>query len=1270
MARTGHRRRDASREGLGLWLGLWVVWGALLAAVGPRAVWAGGDLQVDAWGESDGLPQGTVTSAVRDPDGYLWVGTFAGLFRFSGTRFEEQVAPPEIYAQLARITAMVADPGGKGAWLGVEGGGVWRVAEGRFDTVGQPDELRTATVWDLDWRPGRAAGDEVLVVGSSAGVWQHSTGAGWERLSALPALTVQPVGPETVWVGNHLALWRIAHGVAEPPVLTGSFYGMWADPEGDLWVAEAHGPVLVPQSGSPTVVPGWHDPLPLGVDPVVDREGQVWLGTSEGLARLGPWREAKARILAADPLEAVQVPLDSPPRGLFVDSDGTLWVGTHTSGLRRVTERPFEFLELPEGVRGVSSGPLARGAGRTWLSFDCELLHAHSGAGWVDRVRVDEAPGDPGISRCVHAMAASDDGALYVGYVGHVWRVVDGEWTAVQVGEGGLSPDETPTLLQVDAEQRLWLGTNAGRLFHGVPTTDPPLAPVGLPSTARRVLSLLELDSGDLVVGTDDGAWLRTGGNWQHEGCAGGFACGPVRELVADPSGTVWAATYGGGLGWLADGRAGRVTPAEHGLPDGFLSSVVVGRRGELWLHGNRGLYEVALADLQLSRAGDPGPLLSHRVDVGEANGWARPSSALDADGTLWLVTVDGLVRYSLETRRETFEPSRVHLTSMRVGAVSVELGDHDVVLDAELGRTVELAFSTPVLRPDQVARYAYRLVPDDSGPDGEAFSAPTGRASVVFAGLEPGGYTFDVRSVGAGGAVGPTTSLRFEVTRAWHEHPALPLLLTVVVVGGIAVLAMARLRAAEARTRALTRTLEEQQAVEDRLERQRRFYRQVFDTAGISLLLFDAAGQCLEVNREACNLFGVDRTALLAWTPAHLGLESGRTVGTAGRCRRPDGTTFAARVVSASFVSDEQRYFLVSVADLSGLLARRARAEHARLQWLVQHRESALVRFVRTRTADASVSPGAGGIAPPTDGAPALEALWAEAGDADATVDVDAACRALERELGPVLPTEVELGVTLRAGGRAAMARVDFEFVLTQILVDLLTEAAGSPTLQLSTRLEAGEVVVSVTVVGGDRADAGGGLSGLPPSVVPAAGRAAARERITAVGGIWTESQPAFGGTTVTLTLPGAIDAPADGDGDRLHLATPLPGGRQAHVCVVDDNAHVLRALQVPLELAGYRVTAFDDPQQALEWCLAAAVPPDLLVTDVVMPGLTGRQLADAFNRAHPELPVLFVSGYTDDVVLRRGVDGSIENLLVKPFVRHDLLARVDRLLAPLRET
>ena len=159
--------------------------------------------------------------------------------------------------------------------------------------------------------------------------------------------------------------------------------------------------------------------------------------------------------------------------------------------------------------------------------------------------------------------------------------------------------------------------------------------------------------------------------------------------------------------------------------------------------------------------------------------------------------------------------------------------------------------------------------------------------------------------------------------------------------------------------------------------------------------------------------------------------------------------------------------------------------------------------------------------------------------------------------------------------------------------------------------------------------------------------------------GFILVDSEPGRG-TTFELFLPVA---------DTRALAAALPAGPAPHrgtetVLVVEDDAQVRTITVRTLRSAGYRVLVAADGQEALALSAGEPRPIHLLVTDMVMPGLGGKAVAERLTAARPGLRVLFVSGYSQDVIDQHGVVEAGVDLLPKPFTPGVLLARVRAVL------
>jgi two-component system, cell cycle sensor histidine kinase and response regulator CckA len=165
--------------------------------------------------------------------------------------------------------------------------------------------------------------------------------------------------------------------------------------------------------------------------------------------------------------------------------------------------------------------------------------------------------------------------------------------------------------------------------------------------------------------------------------------------------------------------------------------------------------------------------------------------------------------------------------------------------------------------------------------------------------------------------------------------------------------------------------------------------------------------------------------------------------------------------------------------------------------------------------------------------------------------------------------------------------------------------------------------------------------------------------------GHIAVDSAPAHG-ATFTIYLPRVEEAIEAGQHDRTRPETPR--GRET-VLVVEDDASVRGITRAMLELHGYRVLEAGSGEEALEICEGPEGPVQLLLTDVVMPGMSGPEVAQQLTRVHPELKVLYMSGYTDDAILRHGVTELSPAFVQKPFSAETLGWKVREVLEASRE-
>lgn len=149
--------------------------------------------------------------------------------------------------------------------------------------------------------------------------------------------------------------------------------------------------------------------------------------------------------------------------------------------------------------------------------------------------------------------------------------------------------------------------------------------------------------------------------------------------------------------------------------------------------------------------------------------------------------------------------------------------------------------------------------------------------------------------------------------------------------------------------------------------------------------------------------------------------------------------------------------------------------------------------------------------------------------------------------------------------------------------------------------------------------------------------------------------------GTSVKIHLP-AVDSTLPNGPSKPERARE---GRGEAIVVVEDEPAVRTMVTRILSNNGYRVAQFSNAREALAYFDSTSDPIDLLLTDIMMPEVTGDQLAEAVRSGRPDLPVLFMTGYSEAIIERQATRPDNSDLLEKPFTSHQILLAVGKSIA-----
>jgi two-component system, cell cycle sensor histidine kinase and response regulator CckA len=520
----------------------------------------------------------------------------------------------------------------------------------------------------------------------------------------------------------------------------------------------------------------------------------------------------------------------------------------------------------------------------------------------------------------------------------------------------------------------------------------------------------------------------------------------------------------------------------------------------------------------------------------------------------------------------------------------------------------------------------------------------------------------------------------------------------------------------------AAVRDISERKRNEAALRASEERFRQLFDGAADAIFVHDRHGQIVDVNRAACVSLGYSRAELVRMSVKDIAVHTGGTDlaelwsmasdGTSslveGIHRRQDGTAFPVDVHVIPFKYGDDAILLSSARDISE--RKRAEAERQRLEESLRHAQKL-----------ESIGRLAGGIAHDFNnlltaisgnlslamlgegGKTAIDDMLFEASRAAESaahltrqlltfsrkqvINPKLLClndtvTGLQKMLRRLLGEDIELCV--RLGSDLGQVETD-EGQIEQVLVNLAVNArdampnggrlvieTASITVERQHSSESGPLQPGryVTLL---ICDNGTGMSPEakehlfePFFTTKEVGKGTGLGLAMVYGAVQQNhghiaiDSELGRGTSIRIYLP-RVDDPRKDPADNTRPA--LAGGVES-IFVVEDEKQVRTLAVRILARQGYQVHAYGSGEDALAALSRMDQPVDLLLTDVIMPGMNGRDFAERAQRLRPGLRVLFTSGYTDDVIVRHGVLEQCIDFIPKPYSVECLTRRIREIL------
>ena len=705
-----------------------------------------------AWTIRDGAPA-YVTSIAQTTDGFLWLGSSTGLYRFDGVRFEQFTGPPGQPLPSTNICALLALPDGT-LWIGYRFGGASLLAANRVTSYGESEGLPGGTLWQF----GR----------DSAGVVWAATNRGlarldgdhWTRIggeSGVPGTYAVPVLVDrrgTLWVGTDSGVFALSRKARKfEPRLKPRFWvdeAMREAPDGSVWstsigsgltrLSDANG-------GPPPTGPRVRGDATGAL--FIDGGSNAWVGLKGGIGRFSlldsPGASARQWLSRAEGLSGGTV------YALFEDREHNMWVGTD-GGLDRFRPTKLRPVPLPTpfNLPAITAGD----DGGIWAASSSNAPFNIDNGGRMHAVT--------SVRDSIQCAYRDRHGVVWLGGSQGLWRLQGSTFVRVELPTDVRHGIQS---LAIDGADRLWISVVRRGVYRR--TSDKWEKLDYQPDPAVYILTD---GAARTWLGYTNNRLVRVEGDVSRTfTTADGLRVGNILAIQVRGQ-HLWI----GGERGVAQLSQGRFVPLTGVDGDTFLGSsgIVETPGGELWLNGARGVTRIGAEEVRAALRDPTHRVRFERLDFHDGLDGVPsqirplPTAIEGSDGRLWFVTGTAVMWLDPRSVFRNLLPPPVQIQSLAAGDSTYSPGG-TVSLPART-TAMQINYTALSLSVPERVHFRYQLVGSDTG-----WIDVGTRREAYYTNLRPGTYRFRVIAANEDGVWNEAgASMQFLIPPTFAQTP------------------------------------------------------------------------------------------------------------------------------------------------------------------------------------------------------------------------------------------------------------------------------------------------------------------------------------------------------------------------------------------------------------------------------------------------------------------------------------------------------------------